>query len=91
VNIEQALARSTSHTEIVSCTGTREEIDGLCAEADGSTDLVNQYGYVDVWGTDDDGVEYRLHITPYRDNYDPTPLCRCGTCTPGNVTCTGCE
>jgi hypothetical protein len=64
VNIEQALARSTSHTEIVSCTGTREEIDGLCAEADGNTDLVTQYGYVDVWGTDDDGVEYRLHITP---------------------------
>jgi hypothetical protein len=64
VNIKQALARSQSHTEIVHCTATREEIDGLCAEAEGSADLVSQYGYVDVWGTDDDGAEYRLHITP---------------------------
>lgn len=91
MNIEQALARSTSHTEIVACTGTREEIDGLCAEADGSTDLVSQYGYVDVWGTDDDGVEYRLHITPEEPEADPVPLCPCGRCADGAVTCTGCE
>ena len=64
MNIMQALSRSQSHTEIVHCEGTRAEIDGLCAEAEGSVDLVSQYRYVDVWGTDDDGVEYRLHITP---------------------------
>ena len=64
MTIEQALARSQSHTEIVRCEATQEEIDGLCAEAEGSCDLVSQYGYVDVWGTDDDGEEYRLHITP---------------------------
>jgi hypothetical protein len=62
--IEEALSRGQSHTEIVQCTATRAEIDGLCAKADGSVDLISQYGYVDVWGTDDDGVEYRLHITP---------------------------
>lgn len=63
MNIEQALARSRSHTEIVRCEATQSEIDGLCAEAEGSCDLTAQYGYVDVWGSDDDGGEYRLHIT----------------------------
>lgn len=64
MTIEQALTRSRSNTEIVACEATQEEIDALCAEAEGSTDLISQYGYVDVWGTDDDGEEYRLQITP---------------------------
>lgn len=64
MNIAQALVRSQSHTEIVHCADTRAEIDALCADAEGSEDLVSQYGYVDIWGTDDDGVEYRLHVTP---------------------------
>ena len=64
MNINQALSHCKSHDDIVHCTATREEIDGLCAEADGSVDLISQYGYVDVWGTNDDGVEYRLHVTP---------------------------
>lgn len=66
MNIEQALLRSQTHNEIVSCEATQEEIDGLCAEAEGSCDLVAQYGYVDVWGVEDDGVEYRLHIVPVK-------------------------
>lgn len=65
MNIQQALSRSTSHTEIVNCEDTQAEIDALCAEAEGSVE-VNQdgYHYYDVWGTDDDGGEYRLHVTP---------------------------
>lgn len=64
MNIAEAITRSRSHDEIVRCEDTRAEIDALCAESDGSVDLVSQYGYVDVWGTDDDGGEYRLHVTP---------------------------
>ena len=64
MNIAQAITRSRSHTEIVRCEDTRQEIEALCAEADGYTDLVHQYGYIDIWGTDDDGEGYRLHVTP---------------------------
>lgn len=64
MNIEQALARCRTHDEIVHCADTRGAIDVLCGRAEGSTDLVSQYGYVDVWGTDDEGNEYRLHVTP---------------------------
>ena len=64
MTIEQALTRSTSNDEIVDCYASQAEIDALCGEAEGSCDLVSQYGYVDVWGTDDDGGEYRLHVTP---------------------------
>jgi hypothetical protein len=64
MNIKQALARSRTHGEIVTCADTQEAIDLLRGKADGSVDLVGQYGYVDVWGTDNDGNEYRLHVTP---------------------------
>lgn len=64
MNIKQALARSRTHREIVACVDTRAAIDSLCGKADGSVDLVSQYGYFDIWGTDDDGNEYRLHVTP---------------------------
>lgn len=64
MNIRQALARSLTHNEIVACVGTTNEIETICSEADGSCDLVSQYGYVDVWGADEDGQEYRLYISP---------------------------
>lgn len=64
MNIDQAMQRAATHTQIVRCEATQAEIDAFCARAEGSRDLVSQYGYVDVWGTDDDAGEYRLHITP---------------------------
>lgn len=62
MTIDQAIDRSRTHTEIVTCRGTQDEIEQACAQAEGSCDLLAQYGYVDVWGTTDDGAEYRLHI-----------------------------
>lgn len=64
MNIAQALARAQTHIEIVHCEDTQEAIDALVSEADGSVDVVAQYGHVDVWGTDEDGGEWRLNVTP---------------------------
>jgi hypothetical protein len=63
VNLVEAMARSQSHDEIVHCEAAQDEIDGLLAEAEGYVDLTHQYGHWDVWGTDDDGVPWRLAIS----------------------------
>lgn len=65
MDIAEALVKSRSQTQIVHCTDTRAEIDALCAEAEGYVE-VDQDGahYVEIWGTDDDGEGYRIHVTP---------------------------
>jgi photosystem II stability/assembly factor-like uncharacterized protein len=62
MNLEQAIARSVSNNEIVHCEAAMVDIEAL--DSEGSTDVVSQYGYVDVWGTTDAGDEWRLHVTP---------------------------
>jgi hypothetical protein len=74
VNLVEAMARSQSHDEIVHCEAAQDEIDGLLAEAEGYVDLTHQYGHWDVWGTDDDGVPWRLAISLERQ---PAPRAAC--------------
>jgi hypothetical protein len=76
VNLIDAIARSQSHDEIVHCEAAQDEIDGLCSEAEGYVDRTAEpgHGYVDVWGTDDDGVPWRLAITLERQ---PEPGATC--------------
>lgn len=54
-----AIARSVSHTEIVTVPWTAElEID-LLAACDDSADTTDVQEY---WGTDEDGAEWRVHL-----------------------------
>lgn len=41
-----------------------DDVDTIVSElsGEGSVDLTTQYGYVDVWGTDDDGNEWRVFV-----------------------------
>ena len=55
----EAIARSTSHTEIVTiddAPGLRDALLVLC------DDTVENDGLAEYWGTDDEGAPWRIHV-----------------------------
>lgn len=58
---EQAIARSVSHNEIVTLDYDAEALDALESESEGSVDNT-AYGVHELWGTTDDGDEWRVHV-----------------------------
>lgn len=66
------IARSVSHTEIVSAPWTADLADGLLAECEDNieaSETVHEY-----WGTDADGAEWRVHLHGVRGR----AVIRCG-------------
>ena len=61
---EKAIARSISHTEIVTIDGNGADMQDLSLQCEDSVDAVSSYGVVEYWGTTDDGDEWRVHVRP---------------------------
>lgn len=58
-NIETAIKRSVSHSEIVSLEWTADLEAALLAECE---DSVATSDRVEAWGTTEDGDEWRVHL-----------------------------
>ena len=59
--IEKAIERSVTHNETVTVDADADDLAELLGACDDSCDVRDQYGWVEAWGTTDDGDEWRVH------------------------------
>ena len=63
MNTAEAIARSISHTEITHVS-TAQYSDGMIGELEAECeDWVKGNDEIEYWGTDDDGNEWRVHVS----------------------------
>ena len=95
---EQAIARSVSHTEIVTLDHDEDALEYLLAVCE---DSVEANGLTETWGTTPDGDEWRVHVQARRgvvvsahrerecrEDAD-TARSRCSRCLRRPVVCVG--
>lgn len=63
------ISRSISHTEIATAEWSADLAADLAAECDDSTEASDTV--VEYWGTDEDGAEWRVHLTGDRSDAAP--------------------